>query len=58
LRCAVRDKEGRYLGTDFMADFQTPASAPAATMMIIIDSEKVDQVAGADCSAIPFVQKN
>jgi hypothetical protein len=58
LRCAVRDKEGRYFGADFMTNLQTPASAPAHTMMIPIDSEKVDQIVGADCTAIPFIRKD
>lgn len=55
MRCAVRGKDGRYLGSDVQQDGAVPAAAPADRMLVPIGSDH-DPVAGAECTAIPFVR--
>ena len=58
MRCAARDKDGRYLGSGYITDGEEPASAPAHSMQIYVGEERADEITGADCTAIPFVRKD
>ena len=53
MRCAARDKDGRYLGSSYTRDFEEPASASADSMLIYVGPGKADEITGADCTAIP-----